>query len=508
MELRHYFDILKRRAAVIVIVVALAIAVVAIAGLLMTPEYTAGATVRVYQDVGILDLRIRDTELLMNTYGRVLTSWPILEQAAERLGSPLSPGQLREKVKVEVIPNTELMWISVRDHDPAFAAVLANTLSELLVGYTQNLYTGGHKSALQIVEEQLASMEDDIKSDRRQLEALLAAGEVGAEVDALTNQIMSREDAYDRLLDRYELTRLNESLRANSIAVIAPAVLPRVPSNSLGMKQVGLSLVVGLFGGIGLALVLENLDTRIYFPQQVEHLACLPVLGAVPKGLLSLDSPGNANGSRRTHSLGEAYRLLSANLLALREDVSFHTVLITSAVSKEGKSMVAANLSQTFAERGQTVFLVETDLRRPIIAKMLDIDDGLGLGDLLVERQTLDHELLSQITCPAKQPSLFVIRGGPKMANPTSLLASPSMDKLLHYLGDQGQVALLDAPPVLGVADVSVLVSRVDGVILVVRQAHSRREQVLAALRQLQASRAHVLGFIFVQKGDRDWGYG
>jgi capsular exopolysaccharide synthesis family protein len=514
MELRHYFDILRRRAVVIVVVTALAVAVVALAALVVPPTYKAYATVRVIQDVGVKDLRIAETYgvRLMNTYGHVLTSWPVLEQAAERVGSSVSVAELREKIEVELVPGTELMAISVEDEDPARARDLTNVLAELLVEHAQSIYTGSSKSARQIVEEQLTGMASDLEGDRRQLEALLAEGKVGADVDALKSQIQFKEDAYDRLLDSYELARLNESLRANSITIIASAKLPPSPANGLGLTQIGLSVVVGLFAGVGLALVLENLDTRIHSPQQLEHLANLPVLGVVPRGLLSTASSGHTNGMGHNQPIEEAYRLLSINLQALKDDVSLRTILITSAASKEGKSTIAANLAQALAERGQTVFLVESDLRRPTLTSALDLEldmenDEHGLGVLLAQRPAFNREALSQVLLPAKQPSLFVIGGGPRIANPTQLLASPSMEGLLGYLGAQGQTTLLDAPPVLGAADVSVLAPRVDGVILVVRQAQSKREQVLAALKQLQATRACVIGFVFLQKSDKDWGY-
>lgn len=509
MELRHYLDILKRRITTIVIVTALAVIVATVAGLFITPMYMARATVRVIQDVGVLDLSIRETygDRLMNTYGSILTSWPVLEQAAERLRSPLSVGQLRQKIRVEVIPESELMRITVQDQDPLFARDLANALATLLVEHAHNLYTGNSKSALQIVEEQLAGLENELETDRQQLALLLADGAPSTKVEALQSQIQFKEDSYDRLLDRYELARLNESLRANSITIVEPATLPKAPVNTLGMKEIGLSVIIGLFGGVGLGLVLENLDTRIHSPQQVEYLTHLPVLGTVPTGLLSLDTLGHTNGSGSSKLIEEAYRLLGINLQVLRDNVSLKTILITSAMPKEGKSMIAANLAQVLTERGQTVFLLEGDLRRPAIVERLGIEnDAPGLGSLLA-KCPFDHELLSQAVQPAKQPTLFVIGGGAKVANPTALLASPAMEKVLGYLGAQGQITLLDAPPVLGAADVSMLAPKVDGVILVVRQAHTRREQLLAALKQLQASRARVVGIVFLKKSSKDWGY-
>lgn len=512
MELQLYLNILKRRALVIVIVAAVAVLVVTAAGFLIPPVYTAKTTLRVLLDVGVVDLTLRDdySERLLNTYSHILKSGPILEQAISDLSprtSSLTTGDLRENVEVEVVPDTELISIAVQDGDPALARDLANTLGALLVEYAQNLYVGSSKSTREIVEEQLASMENDLENDRQRLAALVAEGRADAEVEALTRQIEFKEDAYDRLLDRYELARLNESLRANSITVISPATLPQEPSNRLGLTQIGLGLILGLFGGVGLALVLENLDTRIHSPQQLEHLTNLPVLGAVPRGLLSPGSFGHTNETDNRKPTEEAYRLLSINLQALQEEVPFQTILITSAVAEEGKSTVAVNLAQALAEQGQTIILVESDMRRPTIGKILDMDDELGLSNLLAEGTALSDTELDRVMHAVEQSSLFVIGGGPEVPNPTALLASPSMEKLLDYLGGRGQTTLLHGPSVLGMADISVLAPRVDGVILVARQALSSREHVGDALKQLQAARARVLGTVFLRKSSRGRGY-
>ncbi len=509
MELRPYIDILKRRAILIVIVAALTVTV-ATASTFVTPSiYQASSTVRVIHDVGVTGLSIGVTygEILMNTYSRVLTSQPVLQQAADLMGSSLSTGQLRQKVRVEVIPDTELMRIIVQDSDPDFARDLANVLAELLLENDQSLYSGDRKSALQILDGQLSDLKLDIDADRERLAEMLSSGASSTEIDALERQIRFKEDSYDRLLNSYELTRLNESLRANSITIVDPASLPRVPSNVLGMKDVAIAFVVGLSGGVGLALVMENLDTRIHSPQQLEHMTQLPVLGVVPSGLVKLDSARHSNGTGRGQPVEEAYRLLGINLQALRESTPMKTLLISSAMPREGKSTTTVNLAQALAERGQTVFLVESDLRRPTVAKMLSLEGEAGLGTLLAERSALSRELLSQVLQPAKQSSLFVIGSGPTPDNPTALLASPSMDQLLSYLDVQAQTTLLDAPPVLGLADVSVLAPKVDGVILVVAKGVATRESLRDALKQLQAARANVVGFVFLQKSRKDWGY-
>jgi Mrp family chromosome partitioning ATPase/capsular polysaccharide biosynthesis protein len=535
MELQLYLDIFKRHALAIVIVVAVAMSVVAAAGLFIPPTYTARTTVRILLDVGVTDYILREdyNKRLLNTYAEVLTSGPILEQAISRLSpraASLSVSELRENIEVEVIANTELISISVQDGDPVLARDLANALSVLLMQYARDLYVGSSKSAHQIVDEQLAGLEDDLAHDRQQLAILLAEGGSSAEVEALTRQIEFKEDAYDRLLDRYEMARLNESLRANSVTVTAPATLPGEPSNQLGLMQVGLGLVIGLFGGVGLALTLENLDTRIHSPRQLEHVTGAFLLGTVPRGSLHLaDSEYHTNGASR--SLAEAYRLLGVNLQTLREDTPLKTILVTSAAPKEGKSTVSLNLAQMLAEGGQTVFLIDGDLRRPTMEEIFGIDNDLGLSSFLakpakqngrghqnelfpsnlsgspVRAEELRSSFLSHAIHPTEQSSLFVVTGGPRVTNPTPLLRSPAMSALLDFLGDQGQTTIVDAPPVLGMADVSVLAPRVDGIILVVRQGFSSREHVREALKQLHATRARVLGLVFLQKSDKEWSY-
>jgi capsular exopolysaccharide synthesis family protein len=508
VELQLFLDILRRRILTILLVSVLTVLVVVVAGLIVKPTYQAGTTVRVIQDVGVVDLNIKETygERLMNTYGAILTSWPVLEQAAEELESSLPPAQLRKKVEISVIPDTELMRINAQDTDPAFARDLANSLAGLLVEQAQSMYAGSSRSALEIVEEQLVSIEADLVESRRTLDTLVAEKAATAEIEALNNQIQIKEAAYDRLLDRYELARLNESLRANSITVIEPAQTPRFPSNRIGINEIGIALVVGICGGIGLALVQENLDTRIHSPLQFERLTQLPVLGTVPRGSLSPDSLEQRYGPGDSEPLTEAYRLLGINLEALGEETSLRNILITSALTRDDKSTVTVNLAQTLAERGQTVFLVESDLRHHSATKILDIvDHGPGLSTLLDLNPSLSTELVNEVTQRTEQPSLFFIRGGPEVTNPTALLASPVMEEFLGYLGKQGHTTLLDAPPVLGVADVSVLANKVDGVVLVVGQSRDKREELLAALKQLQARRAHVIGAIFLERRARRW---
>ncbi len=506
MDLRHYFDILQRRFWAIVIVVSVTLGMMAGYSLLATPVYKAQTTVRILLDVGISDFVLRQdyTIRMLNTYVYVLESLAFREKALERLepryGERARQG-LRD-LKSEAIPDSELIRIIVYHEDPQIAQEMANLLVILLREYAQNLYVGGQRSVREVIEDQLNQMRAEINSMRQRLAQLTSTGASEAEIEMLYNQIKFEEDSYDRLLDRYELARLNESIRANSISVVQPAAFPRQPSNAPHLRDIGLTLVVGLLGGIGVALVLENLDTRIRSVHQLEHILQITVIGTVPKGSLHL----RRNGKRQTKQermLWEAYHLLALNLQAQIQAKGIKTLLITSAMPREGKSMVASNLSQVMAEQARMVFIIESDMRRPTLKEHLGLaEQHIGLSELLTEAIPLEIA-----TCATDHPSLFAILSGSPPANPTALLATPGMHNLLAFLRKQTYLTILDAPPVLGIADVSVLASQVDAILLVVRQDVSRREQVQEALKQLKAVQGPILGAVFLRKGKGGWEY-
>ena len=142
-------------------------------------------------------------------------------------------------------------------------------------------------------------------------------------------------------------------------------------------------------------------------------------------------------------------------------------------------------------------------MRRPTIKNHFGIEDSqAGLSSFLASMTTLDNAI-----SPTDQSSLFVVFGGPTPPNPTALLASPAMEELVSYLGRQAQLTLIDAPPVLGLADVSILAPRVDATLLVVNQDVSRREHVREALKQLEAIQSEILGVVFLRKNGNAWYY-
>jgi uncharacterized protein involved in exopolysaccharide biosynthesis len=258
-----YFEVLVRWKWVVLLVTALSCAVVTIATLLMPPTYVASATLRVVASAtsgSMEDVDYKYTDRLVNTYVAILESRPILEQAIARLDLNMMPGSLAGKTDVQALPDTELIRINVEDGDPALAKDIANTLAALLIEQSASLYSGGGKSARQILEERLSAIESELQDDRLRLYSLMNSGANNyGEIDALNSKIMLEEQSYAMLLTQYEQARIEEAMRANSIAVVEPAIEPGRPSKPSTKLNIILGALVGLGGGIGLAFLFENL---------------------------------------------------------------------------------------------------------------------------------------------------------------------------------------------------------------------------------------------------------
>jgi len=492
VELGTYLAILWRRKWVIALTLAVTVTVVVVGTFMMTPTYTASATLRVATAAGAtLDYtHYMYAERLMNTYAEIATSGPMLEELAHRLGLDKPP-----QIKVEIIANTELMHITVEDRDPILAQEAANTLAEILIAQSTELYSGGGRSAQEILGQQLAQIERELDQARGEYESLVAQSPQDSErIAAASRAIALKEQTYTVLLEQYEQARIREALRANTLSVVEPAVVPEAPSKPRRVLNIALGFMVGLAGGTGLAFLFENLDTTLYTTQQIEQVTALSTLGKIPTAGRQQRTPFfNGNSPQ-----GEALRRLRINIFALDHDPSLQTLLVTSAGPGEGKSTIVANLALAIAQSewanchrsGRKVIVVDADLRRPALHKIFSLPNEMGLSSVLNQQVTLDEAVQDSF------PGVWVLTSGPLPPNPAELLGSPQMAALIEQLAQQFDVVLLDTPSLLAVSDAAVLTATVDGVVLVVERAQARREAVQATLQHLADVKARCVGVV------------
>lgn len=189
--------------------------------------------------------------------------------------------------------------------------------------------------------------------------------------------------------------------------------------------------------------------------------------------------------------IAEAYRVLRTNLQFSAVDKPLKTILVTSSVPQEGKSLVIANLAISIASTGKKTLLVDADLRRPKQHKNFLLENHIGLSNLLAENLPLDKVLHT-----TKVDTLHVITSGPVPPNPAEMLGSDRMYKFIEEVSSIYDTILFDTPPVNSVADASILSPRMDGIILVIEAGSTEREASIIAKQQLEKVNARILGVV------------
>jgi tyrosine-protein kinase Etk/Wzc len=260
-----------------------------------------------------------------------------------------------------------------------------------------------------------------------------------------------------------------------------------------------MSVALGLFLGVGLAVLLEKLDDSVKSADDLRDQLGISILGMIPAIKIDRDeqaSLGPAIERLVTHAdprspVAESYRSLRTSLLFARTHQDLRTLVLTSPGPADGKSTTVANLAITFAQQGQRTLLIDADLRRAVLDKTFSVPRSPGLTDAIIGGATI-----AQAAHPTQVPNLFVMASGNFPPNPSELLGSNAMRKVLAEVREQFDIVLFDSPPLLAVTDAAVLSTMVDGTVLVVRMGSTATEAARRALAQLRAVHGRVLGFL------------
>jgi capsular exopolysaccharide synthesis family protein len=275
-----------------------------------------------------------------------------------------------------------------------------------------------------------------------------------------------------------------------ALSVITPAVAPSEPSAPNTKLYLLLGVLVGLGLGISASLLRSTLDSRIRGEADLRHVTDAPLLGgisydpdAVRKPLLTQAAPQSPRA--------ESFRQLRTNLQFANISGLAKTVLVTSSLPGEGKSTSATNLAIALAQAGQTVCLVDADLRRPMVSEYLGLERNAGLTTALVRSADV-NDLLQ----PWGEDNMYVLTSGQIPPNPSELLGSPEMGQLISRLEQVFDTIVIDAPPLLPVTDAAVLSQHVGGVVLVVGSSKLRHQDLEKSLNALKMVGSNVLGVV------------
>jgi len=347
--------------------------------------------------------------------------------------------------------------------------------------------------------------------DQQKAETNQMAGKL-VEYNILKREAEANKTLYEGLMTKMKETAISAGLRSSNIRVVDPAMIPSTPARPAKARNVALAFFVGLVGGIGLALLREYLDNTVKTPDDIETLTHLPSLAVVPQfaglnghskrvGLLH-DASGNGHETRielvaqhlPKSQMSEAFRALRTSILLSQADHPPQVILVTSALPREGKTTAAANLAVTLAQLGDRTVLVDADLRKPGINRLLNLGGGkyAGLSSYLAGVSSLD---LVSVPHPAI-PNLVAIPTGPLPPNPADLLSSHRLADAIAELRNKFKFIVIDSPPIMAATDAIILSVQTDGVLLVVRSGETPKEAFTRTRDLLNSVKCRILGVV------------
>lgn len=375
------------------------------------------------------------------------------------------------------------------------------------------------KSQIDALDRQVAAELQNIRSSVRaeynaaaaqerllqsKLDALRAAAldvdSRSIEYNILKREVDTNRELYDGLLQRYKQVGVAGDQRSDNISVIDPARVPERPFKPDLPVNLALGLLLGLLLGVSAAFLLEYMDETLKTPADVEQKLHLPVLGVVPRvehrtPMVAFEDPRSA--------FSESYRSVRTALQFSTNQGIPRSLLITSALSGEGKTTSALSLARNVAQLGKRVLLVDGDLRNPSLHKLTGLPGERGLSNLLSNAAVFDA-----VVKETRDAGLSVILAGPLPPNPAELLAGPPLEAMLAAAYERFDHVIIDGPPVMGLADAPILSHVAQATVLVVHAGTTGVGSAQLALKRLRFAQARVIGALLSQYDARATGYG
>jgi capsular exopolysaccharide synthesis family protein len=341
------------------------------------------------------------------------------------------------------------------------------------------------------------------------------ANELGQKLvqfNILKREAETNKQLYEGMLQKLKEASISAGLRSTNVRIVDPALVPPSPSRPNRMRNIMLAFLVGLVGGVGLAFLREYMDNTVKTPHDIEFATNLPSLAVVPalgtgngRGRMPklLKGPSVATDDARVElvshehpqsQISEAFRALRTSLLLSQADHPPQVILLTSALPREGKTTAAVNLAVTLAQLGDRTLLIDADLRKPGISRLLNLTDGkhAGLSTYLAGVSSLDL-----VTIPHPRiTNLAAIPTGPLPPNPADLLSSLRMREAIAALRREYKFIVIDSPPIMAATDAVIISALCDGVLLVARSGETPREALTRTRDLLAAVHSRVLGVI------------
>ena len=333
--------------------------------------------------------------------------------------------------------------------------------------------------------------------------------ESAIDYNLLKRDVDANRQLYEGLLQKMKEAGVSAGLKSSNVRTVDAARIPTRPAKPNVPRTMALSLFVGIVGSLGIVFVMERIDNTVRTPEEAQLISSLPSLGIIPRRMHPRNGqqkllPGNdlisetedkvelVTHGRPKSEIAESYRALRTSILLSTTGQPPRVIVVTSALPQEGKTTTSTNSAIVLAQRGARVLLVDADLRRPGIHRLLGIPAVTGLSTLLTGSSTFENTVIVS----SKIPNLSILPAGPIPPQPAELLGSDVMHNFIQQWRGEYDHIVIDTPPVLSVTDAVLLSVKADSVLLVIRAGVTSKPALRRSSDLLQQVNARVVGVV------------
>lgn len=512
VDLRELCKIIgKRKGLIISGIVGIILLAAVISYYVLKPEYEAQVLIRVANPSPLVNTQNAEVEGLQSTVN-ILSTLPKMtmqthvsqlqsDALVKRVGSKLNLQEADQQGKllsqlfdISIVKDTNLIRVKVRHNDPILARDLANTLSQEYIQFISEMSQEQMEQTITFLEKQYALIEIKLnevlsKWNMLQNRRVTATPAEQAQNAYLETELAHLRKTLDLLAEETATTRIKGGIDFGqaSILVVSAADTPQVPVRPNKALNMAIALLLGIIIFIPLAFLLERLDFRIKSSEDVEKYLDLPVLGLIP---LFNSELLNITYHQPKTLAAESYRTLQTNLSYSVLGRPGRAILFTSPDQNVGKSTIISNLAVVLTQAGHRVLVVDCDLRKPCQHKIFGLGNSQGLLNVLLQ----DRGVAECVYKTKEGPE--VLTCGPVPPNPLELI---SLKRTKDFWQEQLQFyeyVLVDAPPVLPVADAVVLSTQLDGVILVLDSNKTQVDTALEVKDRITRVNGKIIGVV------------
>jgi capsular exopolysaccharide synthesis family protein len=495
LDLSDYWHMVRIRKWTVLIVAVLVAGLLSAYVVLKPAVYHAQATVQVNSIVNPLNSSksgpSNATAPDMPTEAAIAKSNDVATAVQKQLNLTMTPQQLAKGVTVTVGRSGFIMTIGYTAKSPAQAAAVAQAFATNYITQRRQTVTADIAPAVASYQGLVKSITNGLGKLRQQLGSASSPAEqhiLAAEIDTASRQLA----AYQAQIASLQSAAATDAASVANITQAATA--PTAPAGPSLPIAIAIGLVVGAILGAALAIILGLRANRVGGRDELAIHLGAPVMAVIPK----VDGWDKADDAELVTRLdpgapaSEAYRTLATNVRFYRSQQPLRVLVVTSALPSEGKSATAANLAVVLAETGLRTVLVDADLRRPRASRFLGVAEHAGLHEALEgSRDLVDVIQATDIE------NLWIVGSGTVPRDPVSLLAGPNAAGVFDGLRRVADVVICDAPPILPVADASVLAEASDAVLFVHDPAISNRTALEDAVKQLRTAGGGIIGGVY-----------